>query len=144
MNMIKYRQHHTWLRRNSDLTFAVEINHGIGDVDRYGTGDGTNTWAVYAYIYPKHWLFDEIDINGGMFQDATDIPGGNWYCSYFRPHYNRELSEVVSVQFGWDYQHNNDTLCDVDCAENASRVFHDAETLFEYLNNESKPKVDDD
>ena len=118
-----------WRRRGKN--FMVTVTRHSEDY-----GEGPHRWAVYAYIYPEHPRFSRF--NGpAMWQEAaTELPmhGGP---SLLRWHYD-DARNPTSVQVGADYHH----LCDERFthyanAEDAARVFLDADELFDFLSKEA-------
>lgn len=110
-----------WRIRNN--LCCVEVEHSIME-------SGRNRWNVYAYIYPGHPFFSEMQDEQGAMQKAAYMPlhGG---CSYTTIH-RRWDGSVSSVQVGCDYNHAFDDYHTLD-TEGRS-IMRDAQQLFEYLN----------
>jgi len=98
------------------------------------------TWCVYAYIYPKHWLFDRIPPHCHMWETNTPLECHS-YVSYFRTHTDKH-GEITSHQIGWDYNHHGDSHYCQD--QEGSSVFWDAENLFTQLSESSEERGDTD
>jgi len=89
-------------------------------------------WDVYAYIYPKHPIFDEIE-SDNLFLEHNITGQFHWGLSYHEWNYDKE-GAVYSKKLGSDYSHLHDTyerICDI----NLTPTERDAENLFEYLTN---------
>lgn len=119
--------------------FIVQVKHWV-EPSFEGMevfNDGRNRWAIYAYIYPKHKMFDDIKADGGMWQDAFDelpLHGG---CSYFRRHIDAESGKTTSYQLGCDYDHDGDDVFTyMKDEQDAWAVMEDARLLFKKLSND--------
>lgn len=116
-----------WSRRAD--TFSVEVcRHSVDSELRAGP----HRWAVYAYIYPPHPLFDAIDPERGAWQpDLLDIPLHR-LPSYWKVW--QDAGEITSYQIGADYAHEGDDHYTIAATKyQAGSVFHDADQLFEWL-----------
>lgn len=112
--------------------FTVEIKHwkspGI-DIDTHEkTID--DRWNVYAYIFPKHPIFDEIK-NDDLFLQHEIEELFHWGLSYHKWNYDAD-GAVYSKTLGSDYQHLHDSYEKTSDIENTPTQF-DANRLFEYL-----------
>ena len=77
-------------------------------------------------------MFSEFD-SSSIRQEACRKLPLHCGCSFFKKH-RTEDGTVCSVQVGSDYNHLGDdefTFCETE--DDAARVFHDAENLFEFL-----------
>jgi hypothetical protein len=119
-----------WVLRHKN--FAVEVSRHIAQAHEE-LGLGPNRWCVYVYVYPDHPLFESIDLNSGVWQDALanfPLHGG---CSFFRVH-QKFKGAVTSVQIGCDYNHyGDDRYSHMATKAKASSVFRDAEELFNWM-----------
>ncbi len=128
---LKWSHKDEWHCRGKD--FLIVVKHHAVDVPEEFRGiDGPHRWCVYAYIYPKHQMFNRFN-GDAMFQDAAcDLP---LHCgpSYLQWHRDKD-SKPLSVQVGADYNHLHDEhFTHYADAESAHRVFADAQQLHEYL-----------
>lgn len=118
-----------WRRRGKD--FMVEISRHSSGLSREYDSEGPNRWCVYAYIYPQHPHFAKFD-GPQMWQDAASmliLHGGPSLLEY--PMYE---GRVTSVKVGCDYHHLHDVrFTHMATAEEARRVFDDADELFDQL-----------
>ena len=118
-----------WDLRHKD--FAVEVSQHVGQAHEE-LGLGPNRWCVYVYVYPEHPLFESIDLDGGMWQNALADPPLHAGCTFFKVH--QQFKEVVSVQIGCDYSHYGDEhYSHMVTKEEATPVFQDAEELFDWM-----------
>jgi hypothetical protein len=118
-----------WRRKGEN--FAVVVSrHTVSTTH----GDGPHRWCVYAYIYPKHPYFGEIDQSGPMYQDsasAMPLHGGPSLLEF--PMYDGKVS---SAKVGADYNHiYDDAFTYYATKDDAYEVFRDAEELFDWLTN---------
>jgi len=100
---------------------------------------GTNRWATYAYLYPKHDLFKTFTVDGGMFQDAARALPLYKGPSYFVAHRdNNGENELTSFQIGCDYDHlHDDHYSHHGDDDPPADVFENAEKLFQHLSQRS-------
>lgn len=113
--------------------FCVVISrHSVPESD-FSRGEGLQRWCIYAYIYPSHPYFPEIDENGPNYQEALCKLPMHCGCSLFKVHRDEELN-ICSFQAGADYNHlHDDRYTRMDTKEDAADVFYDADDLFEWL-----------
>lgn len=106
--------------------FCITITRHSGTpIDR---SEGRNKWAVYAYVYPEHPLFDELK-DKDMF--TTGLP---FHCggSFFQKHESE--GKITAIQVGADYNHLHDAhYTHYVTREDAGEIFEDAEELFKHL-----------
>jgi hypothetical protein len=111
--------------------FLVVVKHYTETPNKY-SHDGPHRWNVYAYIYPKHRLFETFK-GPEMWQPAaTELPlhGGP---SLLRWHLGDD-GKPTSVQVGADYYHLHDEEFSYYATpSDASEVFNDADKLFQHL-----------
>lgn len=116
-----------WRRNGRGFMVSVSRHH----VD---SGEDANCWCVYAYVYPKHRIFDALDKSN----DAGVLAGCGGlschsYVSLYKVHRN-DAGAVLSVQIGWDYNHDGDyRFTTYATPDDAHRVFWDAGELFKQL-----------
>ena len=127
-----------WRLRGPD--FSVKISRHNVAPDDYR---GRNRWAVYAYIYPHHRLFNQISEDSSIY-DVPELPlhGG---CTFFAVHRAggaraKQPGAVVgpngitSYEIGCDYDHLGDErFTFMRTAEDAAAVFADARDLYKAL-----------
>jgi len=111
--------------RKDGKGFCVEVICSENKHDDYAP----YTWCVYAYIYPKHPLFERIEPHCHAWDTNTGLECHS-YVSFFRTHVGKD--GVLSHQIGWDYKHDGDDRYQMD-SEGFS-VFCDAENLVKQLN----------
>ena len=96
-----------------------------------------NHWNVYAYIYPKHPLFNKI-VSDSLFNYGVDLPL-HWGSSYHSWIYNAN-GEVLYKKIGSDYQHLHDEhFGKCKTKEDAWEIFEDSAELIEMLKNKEAP-----
>lgn len=121
---VEWKHKDLWILRHKN--FAVEVSRHIAQAHEE-LGFGPNRWCVYVYVHPDHPLFESIDLNSGMWQDALanfPLHGG---CSFFEVHQK-------CVQIGCDYNHyGDDRYSHMATKAEASSVFRDAEELFDWM-----------
>ena len=94
-----------------------------------------NRWNVYAYIYPKHTLFDKFDNAYDDVCSSLPMHGG---VTYFQKHVDND-GKPASIEIGCDYDHlGDDRYSEYATKEDATSVFRDAEELIEYLKMKDK------
>lgn len=119
-----------WKRQGKD--FLVEVSRHTEPPSSINHWDGENRWCVYAYIYPKHRLFDRFD-GESMLQDAACCLPLHRGPSYLRAHRGSD-GQICSYQVGADYHHHgDDRFTHYDSDKDAYQVFVDADALFEHL-----------
>ena len=119
-----------WHKRGVD--FQVMVKRWSFPESNWTRGDGCQVWNVYAYIYPKHRLWDSFE-GPNMFQPATSaLP---LHCGpTFLEYHTGQGGKVSSLQVGSDYRHLGDEhFSHYKTREEAWEVFQDAEELFAYL-----------
>ena len=115
-----------WRKHGKDFLVTVTRHNG----SPLDTSEGSNRWAVYAYIYPKHPYFAKFE-GPHMWQDATQsmpLHAGASLLEY--PMYE---GKVTSVKVGADYHHLHDDFTHYATQEDASEIFNDADKLFAWL-----------
>lgn len=123
-----------WRRNGRGFMVSVSRHH----VD---SGDDANRWCVYAYVYPKHRIFETLDKSNdaGILASCCGLSCHS-YVSLYKVH-RSESGDVMSVQIGWDYNHDgDDRFFRYATPDGASSVFWDAGQLFtqlEEMNRES-------
>ncbi|MGI4815874.1 MAG: hypothetical protein ACRYG5_09950 [Janthinobacterium lividum] len=136
MSEIKDWKHaEEWTRSGKDFLVKVYRSSSVLSTEwaeQFGRAEVEHKWAVYAYIYPKHPHFGAF--NGEeMFQDAANIMPLHAGCSFLRFHYSAPQT-VCSIEAGADYSHlHDDAFLGMATPEEARRVFHDADELFDRL-----------
>ena len=129
-DLSKWAKMNEWWQHGKD--FLVVVKHHTVTLSPIDVYQGVHRWAVYAFIYPKHRLFNSFE-GSDMFQPATaEMPlhGG---CSYLRWHIADDGSKTA-VQVGCDYNHLHDEkFTHYADAEDAQQVFADADRLFDFL-----------
>lgn len=125
---LNWKPRHTWTDHAD--TFAVEVSRHTSNSF---LDEGPNRWCIYVYIYPKHPLFAQIDLNGGIWQNLPEdlhLHGG---CTSFTV-YKSYGGEITSVKIGCDYSHyGDDHYMRMGTKEEAKSVFSDAEELFNWM-----------
>lgn len=117
-----------WRRQGKH--FLVSVTRHFAPVCR--PDQGPHRWAVYAFIYPNHPLFDTFH-GEEMFQPASNALPLHWGPTFLRQHRGDD-GQICSIQVGADYNHlHDDRFCDYATADDAIEVFNDADELFEYL-----------
>lgn len=130
--MSNWEKKNVWRKRGKD--FMVEVFHSTVELPEsakmYLT-EGENRWCVYAYIYPKHRLFNTFE-GDKLWQDATQNLPLHSGCTYLR--YPQYKGVTTAVKVGGDYNHAWDDHFTHYADENEARtVFSDADELFDYL-----------
>lgn len=126
-----------WSKRGNNFMIIVSRHHVEPPASEFDRG--CNQWAVYAYLYPKHHLFDSFNVDDGIFQDAARNMPLHCGPSYFMVHRasNEGNSDISAIQIGSDYGHLYDAhythYTDDDLPAD---VFDDADRLFQYLTKE--------
>lgn len=121
-----------WRKQTTEA--CVEICHGYRDNPTIpGTdfqGQRINHWNIYAFIYPGHPLFSEIDLTDAW-PDNIPMHGG---CTYFKIHRDNGGKEILSLEIGCDYGHYQDDRFELMTTfEEASEVVADAERILLFL-----------
>ena len=119
-----------WCKQGMD--FRVTVRRWSTPKNHCNSRDGCQVWNVYAYIYPKHRLWDSFE-GPDMFQPApSSLP---LHCGpTFLEYHTGQGGKVSSLQVGSDYRHLGDEhLSHCKTREAAWEVFQDAEELFAYL-----------
>lgn len=120
---IKSKPKRTW--KHEGRNFVVEISCHIEAHDEHAP----YRWCTYAYVYPKHPLFDSFKVHGTLF-DQPYIDGAHSYTSFFKVH-RKPNGDITSFQIGWDYNHHGDDwFCE---SELSGAVFSDANTMIAAL-----------
>lgn len=112
-------------------------NFRVETIHWFRTDDNKNKWNIYAYIYPKHPLFDKVT-SESLFEVDLPLHCGASFHQWF---FNKD-GVVTSKKIGSDYQHiYDDKFESFTTKEDAYEVFNDADELIEYLSN---PPIPDD
>lgn len=115
--------------RRPGKNFLVSVSRHT--VASYDPSEGTNRWAVYAYIYPKHPHFQRFEGND-MWQSAASCLPLHGGPSFLRWHHDEEL-KPCSIQVGADYHHLHDHFTHAANKDDAFRIFADADELWTWL-----------
>ena len=130
INLSKWQHKDEWWQPGKD--FLIVVKHHTTTLSSILPEYGEHRWSVYAYIYPKHRLFDSFQGNH-MFQPAIEVMPLHGGCSSLRWH-NTDEGEKTSVQVGADYNHlYDDHFTHYAKPDEAQQVFADADELFDYL-----------
>ena len=119
-----------WHKRGVD--FQVTVKRWSFPESHWNPREGRQVWNVYAFIYPKHRLWDSFE-GPDMFQPAAnDLP---LHCGpTFLEYHIGQDGKVESLQVGSDYRHQGDArFSHYKTREEAWQVFQDAEELFTHL-----------
>lgn len=128
--MSNWKRKDLWIQRSNK--FAVEVSRHTVAPSSITPDEGVNRWAVYAYIYPDHRLFERF-VGTDMYQDATSCLPLHCGPSYLRAHRNDE-GKITCYQVGADYHHlHDDRFADFETEKDAYEVFGDAQELFAHL-----------
>jgi len=140
MNMQPWDKKLMWHRRGTNFLVEVKMHTVVKmDEDDCYDSKGVYRWCVYAYIYPKHPHFAKFDGNQMWQPAAVEMP---FHCgpSFLSLCRGGDGPEITAVQVGADYDHLDDERYTNMASEaEASRVFADANELFDYLEARSKP-----
>jgi len=119
-----------WYKRGVD--FQVMVKRWSISESCVNPREGCQIWNVYAYIYPKHRLFDSFE-GPDMFQPAAEALPLHCGPTFLEYHIEQD-GRVESLQVGSDYRHHGDArFSHYKTREEAREVFQDAEKLFAYL-----------
>jgi len=119
-----------WYKRGVD--FQVRVKRWSLPVSAHSRSKGRQFWNVYAFIYPKHRLWDSFE-GTDMFQPAASALPLHCGPSFLQYNIGR-AGKVESLQVGSDYNHLGDErFSHYKTREDAWEVFQDAEELFAYL-----------
>lgn len=131
--MSDWNRNESW--RKLGKNFLVEVRRHEEATPEHGhryDSEGPHRWCVYAYVYPKHPMFDGFDASKDMW-DQPSMPG-HYYVSLYRPHMDVKTLKITSHQLGWDYHHDHDErFTFMATPEDAREVFEDAQVLFDFL-----------
>jgi hypothetical protein len=117
--------------RFSGRDFSVVVSRHEVAPDKI-SNTGIHRWCVYAYLYPKHPHFKNVE-GSSIYQNATEVMPLHGGCSLIRFHKEAE-AEINSIQVGCDYNHlHDDRFCDYETKEEAAEVFRDADELITWL-----------
>ena len=119
-----------WYKRG--VYFQVMVKRWSLPESPYSRSEGRQVWNVYAFIYPKHRLWDSFE-GPNMFQPATSaLP---LHCGpTFLEYRIGQDGKVSSLQVGSDYRHLGDErFSHYKTRKDAWEVFQDAKELFAYL-----------
>lgn len=119
-----------WSKRGKD--FMVQISRHEKSSQPQYFGEGINCWAVYAYIYPEHRLFDRFE-GSDMWQEAASCLPLHKGPSFLKIHRN-DTGDICSYQVGADYSHAYDEhFSEYSNLDEAYQVKRDAQELFDWL-----------
>lgn len=119
---IQWRHKDEWKHEGADFSVVVS-RHTRGRSE----DEVEYCWCIYAYIYPKHRLFERFKPDGSMWEQPS--PDVHSYVSFFKVH-RKEDGGILSFQLGWDYQHDGDWhFSQMATKRDAGSVFYDAEAL---------------
>jgi hypothetical protein len=131
-NEIKWHSE-SWMHKGK--YFTVEIEHwqrkciDDNDFDKEFIG---NFWNVYAHIFPKHPIFEELK-NDELFLDHGIT--GYFHCGLSYHKWIADKNGEVEVKrLGSDYMHLHDNYKRVSDI-NQTPTMRDAKDLIEYLEN---------
>lgn len=133
MSKLDWEHKEEWHKRGTQFLVVVKRHYN----KPFRVSDGGNRWCVYAYIYPKHPLFQSFNGTDMSQSAASDLP---LHCgpSFLQWYFNAD-GEPTSVQVGSDYNHlHDDSFTRYIAKEEASNVFRDAEKLFKHLEDLNK------
>jgi len=124
------RHSETWQEKGEN--FTVEIKHWKCPSFDIRTDEKfiADRWNVYAYIFPKHPVFDEISTDH-LFLDHHITDMFHWGLSYHQWNYDKD-GKVYSKKLGSDYDHLHDNYERVSDIERTPTQ-NDANELIEYL-----------
>lgn len=130
-----------WRKRGNNFMVTIS-RHDVKPSELRDADEGLHRWAVYAYIYPKHRLFDSFIPDGEMWQAATSALPLHAAPSLFITHRAGDNKDEVSAfQIGADYSHlYDDEYYRMDDSTFPNSVTHDAEQLFMHLQEASDVK----
>lgn len=129
-DMTKWDKKDEWHRSGKDFLVVVK-RHSVAP-SSYSPYEGVHRWAVYAYIYPTHRLFDAFS-GPDMWQPAAVALPMHGGPSLLRWHTGDD-GKPCSVQVGADYHHLHDAhFTNYAIPEHADEVFSDADRLFQHL-----------
>lgn len=119
-----------WYKRGVD--FQVTVKHWTSPENPWNPQEGRQVWNVYAFIYPKHRLWDSFE-GPDMSQPAAEALPLHCWPTFLEYNIGQD-GQVASVQVGADYRHFLDErFSNYKTRKDAWEVFRDAEKLFTYL-----------
>lgn len=122
-----------WYKRGVD--FQVMVKRWSISESCVNPREGCQIWNVYAYIYPKHRLWDGFE-GPDMFQPAANNLPLHCGPTFLEYHIGQDGQDgkVEYLKVGSDYRHLGDErFSHYETREDALEVFQDAEELFTYL-----------
>lgn len=133
-----------WTMQGKDFTVLVS---------RHYKYDNAHGWCVYATIRKGHPLFAVLlDAGAAPYYsiDAVNDMPLHWGCTYYEAQlhnkdgdgkYERDYKrgDIWGFKVGCDYAHDGDYYERYATQSEAGGVFHDAKTLFDYLETKAKP-----
>lgn len=132
MDGLKWKHADEWKCHGKDFIVMVHRHHSESPQYHQPFADeGPHRWCVYAFIYPKHPHFAEINGDDWHQESVCRMP---LHCgvSYLMRHWDGEHN--TSVQIGCDYNHIDDNrYTHMETKDDAAPVFRDAEKLFRWL-----------
>lgn len=144
--MSEYKEKRIWTKQCD--THSIEISrHEKGYAP---DGEGKYAWCVYVYVYPKHPLFVQLDINSSsyLYNDIISrmpLHGGCTYCSINYTDHERggagedyktvelEAPKRISIKIGCDYAHLYDEGFSFIEDPMGTAIFREAEDLDEWM-----------
>lgn len=144
MHEPKWEHKDTW--KSHGKNFLVEVVRWQSpeyDIDYSEVISYKNHWNVYAYIYPKHPLFDKLDkTHTQWFRQPIDNLHFHRGCSYMQ-WYIDQTGEYTAVQLGAGNGH-------IATKDEAWWMFRDAKLLYNQLlqlqkesDEQAKPNTED-
>lgn len=126
---------HFWVRGEN---FTICIKQSICEKDKF-FNTGGNLWTLYAYIFPKHKLFEKLRIKSeSCYPEITYSMPLHMGCSYYEEYFDQNQNPI-RLEVGCDYNHLYDERYSfMENEEQASTIFIDAEVLFNYCENYGK------
>lgn len=151
--MIDPKWEHKDIWKSRGKNFLVEVVRWQSpeyDIDYSEVISYKNHWNVYAYIYPKHPLFDKLDkTHTQWFRQPLDSLHFHRGCSYMQ-WYIDETGKYTAVQLGGDYGHSGDEYEHIATKDEAWWMFDDAKMLYNQLpqlqkesDEQAKPNTED-
>jgi len=131
MNNFKHKDE--WQQKSNKFNVTVSRHEVMHSPLSSFEPSGVHRWAVYAYIFPVHRLFEQFNDTDSFYQDVCTAMPLHSGPSYLRRH-RGDSGEVTCYQVGADYNHLHDnSFTFMATAEEAYEVFRDAQALFDYL-----------
>ena len=139
--LFEKEQSRTWIEKGEG--FSVEVKRWYNPPSKFSLesdifddeDNGPWRWNVYAYIFPKHPIFKEIE-SDSLFEIGEIAEYFHWGISYHD--WKRNEDSITCKQLGSDYGHLHDRYRLVDNIDNTP-CKRDAERLFKYLSDFVSP-----